>query len=55
MRSPSIVMFLLVPALSAGCAGSPPQAAGELERFRRAWSAGPYPPGDAPGCMPRPE
>lgn len=45
MRTLSIVTFIIASALSAGCAGSQPQAAGEFESFRRAWSAGPCPPG----------
>jgi hypothetical protein len=45
MRTLSILTFIIASALSAGCAGSQPQAAGELESFRRAWSVGPCPPG----------
>jgi hypothetical protein len=45
MRTLVIVTFFLGSALGAGCAGSQPQAAGEFESFRRAWSAGPCPPG----------
>jgi hypothetical protein len=45
MRHPSVVTFIIASALSAGCAGSQPQTAGELESFRLAWSAGPCPPG----------
>lgn len=45
MRTLVSFTFFLVSAAIAGCSTSPPQTTGEFESFRRAWGAGPCPPG----------